>query len=65
MQQPALTRGNERDGIAVAPGAPGPSDTVDVGLGVVRNVEIDDMTDARHVDTAGGDVGRDQDIEFA
>jgi len=64
-QQPVLTRGDECNGRAVAPGAPGPPDAMDVGLGVAGDVEVDDVADARHVDTSGRDVGCDQNVETA
>jgi hypothetical protein len=38
---------------------------VHVGLGVVGDVVVDDVADARHVDAAGGDVGGDDDVEGA
>ena len=34
-----------------------------VGFGVVRNVVVDDVADARYVDAAGGDVGGDDDVQ--
>ena len=47
-------------GDAGQPGASGAADTVDIVFGVVRHVEVDHMADARHVEAARGDVGRDQ-----
>src|SRR3546814_17167719 len=36
------------------------SDAVDILFGNVRNLEINDVADPRHVDTARGDIGRDE-----
>jgi hypothetical protein len=36
---------------------------VHVGLGLARDVEVDDETDAVDVEPAGGDVGGDEDVE--
>jgi len=40
-------------------------DTMNVVLGYGGHVEIDDVRDARHVDTACGDIGCDHNAEFA
>ena len=45
-------------------GAAGAADAVHVGLGVVRRVEVDHVRDAADVDSAGGDVGRDQRVDL-
>src|SRR5690606_27316261 len=46
-------------------GAAGTADAVHVGFRVVRDVVVDDVGDARDVQTAGGDVGGDDQIERA
>ena len=56
---------DQRDRDALGAGARGAADAVDIGLGHVRQVEIDDMADAVDVDAAGGDVGGDQGADFA
>src|SRR5437868_9903933 len=56
----ALIRAAESDGDAVGAGARGAPDAVDILLGHVGQVEVDDMADAGNVDPAGGDVGCDQ-----
>ncbi len=43
----------------------GAADAVDVGVGGVGNVVVDDMGYAGDVDAPGGDVGGHQDLEFA
>ena len=50
----------ERDRDAGRAGAGGAADAVDVGLGHVRQIEVDDVRDAVDVDAARRDVGRDQ-----
>ena len=34
-----------------------------IGLGCTRRIEIDHVIDARHIETAGRNVGRNQDVE--
>src|SRR3546814_19290402 len=51
---------NERYGDAFAAGTRGAADAVHVLLRNVRQLEIEDVADARHVDAARGDVGRDR-----
>ena len=41
------------------------ADTVDVIFELVREVEIEDVRDTVDVDTARGDIGRDEDPDFA
>ena len=57
----ALVGGAEGDRNAIRAGARGAADAVDILLGNVGQVEIDDVADARDVDPARGDVGRDED----
>ena len=64
LEQVALARGDEADRVARPPGPPGPSDAVHVRLGVGGDVEVDDVTDALDVESAGGDVRRDEDVEL-
>ena len=56
----ALVAAAEGDRDAVGAGARGAADAVDILLGHVGQVEVDDVADARDVDPARGDVGRDQ-----
>src|SRR3546814_7469187 len=55
----------EADRLALGAGARGAADAVDILLGNVRNLEVDHMADARHIDTACGDVGRDEQLDLA
>ncbi len=50
----------QRDRDALRAGARGAADAVHVTLRNVRQIVVDDVTDAFDVDAAGGDVGRDQ-----
>ena len=61
----ALARGDEEDRLAAAARAAGAADAVDVGLGVVRDVEVQHVADAVDVQAAGGDIGGDQDVQLA
>ena len=65
LEQVALARGDERDRVAAAAGPAGAADPVHVGLGVGRDVVVDDVADPLDVEAAGGDVGGDQDVELA
>src|SRR5207248_2984181 len=56
----ALVGAAERDRDAGGPSARGAADAVDILLGHVGQIEVHDMADARDVDPARGDVGRDQ-----
>ena len=60
-QQLRLVDADERDRVAVQPGARRPPDPVDVVLGGHRQLEVDDVGQAVDVDPAGGDVGRHED----
>ena len=42
-------------------GARRPSDSVDIVLGILREVVIDDVADRLDMEAARGDIGRDQD----
>ena len=53
------------NGIASGSSPSGASDAVDVGLGFVGQVEINDKSDVFNVDPAGCDVCGDQDWKFA
>lgn len=51
---------DDRHGLAVAASAGGSPDAVNVGLGVRRNVVVDDHVHVRDVQTAGGHVSGQQ-----
>src|SRR3954452_5744288 len=56
---------DQRDRSAFGAGARGAADAVDVGLGYVGQVEIDDVRDAVDIDAAGGNIGGDQRADIA
>ena len=60
-----LLRRDEGEGVAGHLGARGAADAVDVVVGDVRHVEVDDVRERLDVDAARGDVGRDEDAELA
>ena len=64
-EQAPLARDDEQDRLARAPRPAGAADAVHVGLGVVGDVEVDDVADAIDVEPAGDDVGGDEDVERA
>ena len=55
-----IERGDDRDRGAGAAGAAGAADAMDVVVGMMRDVEIEDVADGGNVEAAGGDVGGDQ-----
>src|SRR2546423_13658307 len=55
----------KRDRDAFGPGARGAADAMHIAFRNVRQVVIDDVADAIHVDAARRDVGRDQGLELA
>src|SRR3569623_2105600 len=61
----ALVDLDERHRHAGGAGARGAADTVDVGLGDLGDVEVDDVRDFVDVDAARRDVGRDEDARPA
>ena len=65
LEQMPLTRGHEQQRLARTAGAAGTADAVHVGLGVVRDVVVDDVGDAVDVETTRGDIGGDEDVERA
>ncbi len=66
LAQPAvLLGGDQGDRLARLAGATSTADAVNVSLGAFRNVVVDDVGDVRDVETAGRDIGRDQDIGLA
>ena len=61
-QHAALARGDEQDGFAGTARAAGAADAVHVGLGIVRDIEVDHVGDALNVEATGGDVGSHEDV---
>ena len=63
-QQMPLARRHEQNRLALAPGAPGAADAVHVGFGVGRDVVVENVADALHVQSARGDVGGHENIDL-
>ena len=59
----AVIRGNKRIGAALTLGTTGTADPVSIGVRRGGHVKVDDMRDLFNVETAGGDIGGDEDIE--
>ena len=51
--------------MAFLTGATCASDTVDIILRMCWNVEVKHMADRTDIDTAGGNIGTDEDLDFA
>ena len=56
---------HDADRHAGATGAAGAADAVHIIVGVDRHVKVVDMTDLRDIEAAGGDVGSDEQRDFA
>jgi hypothetical protein len=59
-----IERGDDRDRGTGASGTAGAADAMDVVVGVMRHVEIEDVTDGGDIEAARGDVGSDQEWDF-
>ena len=55
----AILRADQGQGPAGTPGAAGPADPVDIIVGIVRHIEIEDMGAAADIQAAAGLVGAD------
>jgi len=56
--------GQDRERVTLCAGATGSADAVDVVFGIFRDAVVDDVGNAGNVDSAGGDVGGDEDFEI-
>ncbi len=65
LQHAALTRGDQQQRATIAASAAGTTDAVHVGLGIIGHVHVEYVSDARHVQAAGGDVGGHYDVQTA
>src|SRR5579871_515116 len=64
-QRFVIQRRDDRHRGSGAPGASGAADPVDVIVGVMRDIEIEDVAHGRNIEAAGGNVGGDQERNFA
>src|SRR5260370_30444789 len=60
----AVSGRNDSDRGAASPGAPGAADAVDIIVGMVRDIEIEDMAHLQNVEAPRGDVGGDEQRHF-
>src|SRR5690606_11266329 len=65
VEESPFARSDEQDRLARAAGTAGATDAMHVRLDVGRQVVVDHVADAVDVETAGGDVGGDDDVEVA
>src|SRR5690606_32481658 len=65
LEQVALARCDEADGVTGAASTACAADAVHVGLGVGGDVVVDDVADALDVEATSGDIGSDEDVELA
>ena len=52
-----VVSGHQGEGIAIAGGATGPADTMNIGIGGVRDVVVDHVGNPSHIDSPCGNVG--------
>src|SRR6202030_3806057 len=60
-----IERGHNGNRGTGAAGPPGASDPVDIIVGVMGNIEIEDVADGGNIEATRGDVGGDQERNFA
>ena len=58
-------RGDQGERVTGALGASSAADTVDVGVGSIGHIVVDDVRDAVDIQAAGGDVGGDHNAEVS
>ena len=61
----SIIRCNQSERVACAFRATSSSDSVNVGIGGIRHVEVDDMRNAFDIESAGGDIGGDHDVKVS
>ena len=62
-QHASLSRRNEQNCVTTPPRPSGTSDAVNVSLGVVGNIVVDDMTNSVYIEATCCDIGGDQYIQ--
>jgi hypothetical protein len=61
----SIVTGHEGKRISVFVNPSGTADPVDIVIRACRHIVIDDVGNAQDIDTAGGDIGRHQDLDRA
>jgi len=61
---PAILGRQQRDGDALSSSPPGSADPVDINLGIIGQVEIEDVGDIVDVESTGGDIGGHQNFDL-
>ena len=64
-QQASLFRRDKQNRLAIATSTAGATNTVHIGLIVIRDIKINYMTDALNIQTAGGHIGSHNHIYLA
>ena len=65
VQLPHFTRRHKRDGRAALAGTPCPPDAMDIAAGVEGKVVVENVRDIVNIQTTGGHVGGDENVDFA
>ena len=65
VEESSLSWCDERDRPSRATRTPRATDAMDVGLGVMRDIEVDHVADAIDVEATGGDIGGHENVQFA
>ena len=60
-----VIRSNQGKGIPCPFHPTGPTNAMDIGIGSIGYVKIDDMRDALHIQSAGSNIGGNHDLVFA
>ena len=63
--QIAVIRGDKGEGFASALCPARASDTMDIGVGSIMHIKVDDVGNILHVQATCGDVGGDHDLELS
>ena len=61
----SIVTGHKRKRISVFINPSGTADSVDIVIRTCRHIVIDDVGNTQDIDTAGGDIGRHQDMKSA
>ena len=65
LEEAAVLVGDKSDGCSVVLGSGCTADAMDIVFGIARDVVIDDKRYIVHINSAGYDIGGDEDLDFA